>query len=97
LSAGQSQPARCQRFPDDRVGAPARCARLRALASGELPGAQRRARHRIAADGQADSGDTSMTRWIASTLALAIVLSPVLARADDNPDASALITLAKMK
>ncbi|HWI29070.1 MAG TPA: efflux RND transporter periplasmic adaptor subunit [Stellaceae bacterium] len=38
-----------------------------------------------------------MTRWIASTLALAIVLSPVLARADDNPDASALVTLAKMK
>ena len=38
-----------------------------------------------------------MTRWIASLVALAIALSPALARADDSDNASALVTLAKLE
>jgi len=38
-----------------------------------------------------------MTRWIAPTLALAIILAPALAAADDDDNASALVTVAKLQ
>lgn len=38
-----------------------------------------------------------MIRWIASILGLAIVLSPALAQADDDDNASALVTVAKLQ
>lgn len=43
------------------------------------------------------SGDKPVPRWSASLLALAIVLSPALARADDSDNSSALVTLAPLQ
>src|SRR6185312_3976291 len=99
LWPGQYQSTRSRRLPGRRARAPDRCARLRADLAGEFARSLGRARPRFTANNahRSHPGEKPMIRWMASILGLAIVLSPALAQADDDDNASALVTVAKLQ